>query len=159
MAGNEIQFDFQSGNTVYQLTRNDAGQVNIVAGNTFENYNAGNIATYVKTVPDKSGDKYVGDFNTNITSAGRYTVQIFLQAGANPADGDRCIGGGVIVWNGSSEDGSEKLIQAAKLLINKVIQNKTTGVITVYDNDGETAILTLTPSDDGSQITLTPSTP
>lgn len=48
---------------------------------------------------------------------------------------------------------------AAKLLINKVIQNKTTGVITVYDDDGVTAILTLTPSDDGSQITLTPSTP
>jgi len=48
---------------------------------------------------------------------------------------------------------------AAKVLTNKTIQNKTTGVITVYDDDGVTPVLYLTPSDDGSDITLTPSTP
>lgn len=47
--------------------------------------------------------------------------------------------------------------KAARLLINKAIQNKSTGVITFYDDDGETIILTHTPSDGESAITRIPS--
>lgn len=47
--------------------------------------------------------------------------------------------------------------KAAKLLINKAIQNKTTGAIEYYDDDVETVILTHTPSDSESTITRTPS--
>ncbi len=44
-----------------------------------------------------------------------------------------------------------------KILANKAVQNKSTGVITYYDDDGTTPILTITPTDDGSLITRTPS--
>lgn len=46
-----------------------------------------------------------------------------------------------------------------KFMTNLRNQNKLTGVITIYDDDGETPILILTPSDDGVNITLTPSEP
>jgi hypothetical protein len=47
--------------------------------------------------------------------------------------------------------------KAAKTLVNKAIQNKTTGVINYYDDDGETIILTHTPTDSESTIRRTPS--
>ncbi len=46
--------------------------------------------------------------------------------------------------------------KAAKTLVNKAIQNKTTGVINYYDDDGETIILTHTPTDAESTITRIP---
>ncbi len=103
---NELQFDNPSGNTLYALIRNSAGQVNITTGNTFENYTAANIATYdiALTENGDGGGRYAGDFNTNITSPGHYTIQVFLQSGASPADGDNLVGGGPIVWNGTSEE-------------------------------------------------------
>jgi hypothetical protein len=53
--------------------------------------------------------------------------------------------------------GSLLFEKAAKLLVNKAVQNKATGVINYYDDDGQTIILTHTPSDDESTITRTPS--
>ena len=53
--------------------------------------------------------------------------------------------------------GSSLFEKAAKLLINKAVQNKTTGAIEYFDDDGETVILTHTPSDAESTITRTPS--
>jgi len=47
--------------------------------------------------------------------------------------------------------------KAAKLLVNKAVQNKSTGAINYYDDDGETIILTHTPTDGESEITRTPS--
>ena len=53
---------------------------------------------------------------------------------------------------------SSDLIQkAAKMLINKAIQNKTTGAIVYYDDDGSTVLLTHTPTDNANDITRTPS--
>lgn len=46
--------------------------------------------------------------------------------------------------------------KAAKTLVNKAIQDKTTGAINYYDDDGETVILTHTPTDGESTITRTP---
>jgi hypothetical protein len=46
--------------------------------------------------------------------------------------------------------------KAAKTLVNKAVQNKTTGVINYYDDDGETIILTHTPTDAESTITRIP---
>jgi len=46
---------------------------------------------------------------------------------------------------------------AKKILANKAVQNKLTGVITYYDDDDITPLLTITPTDDGSLITRTPS--
>jgi len=47
--------------------------------------------------------------------------------------------------------------KAAKLLVNKAVQNKATGVIDYYDDDGQTVILSHTPADGESAITRTPS--
>jgi hypothetical protein len=58
---------------------------------------------------------------------------------------------------GRIETGGARLDAAVKLLTNKVVQTKSTGAITVYDDDGTTAILTLTPTESDTLITLTPS--
>ena len=47
--------------------------------------------------------------------------------------------------------------KAAKTLVNKAVQNKSTGAIQYYDDDGETVILTLTPTDSETTFTRTPS--
>jgi hypothetical protein len=46
--------------------------------------------------------------------------------------------------------------KAAKTLVNKAIQNKITGVVNYYDDDGEMIILTHTPTDAESTITRDP---
>ncbi len=53
--------------------------------------------------------------------------------------------------------GSSLFETAAKMLINKAVQNKATGAINYYDDDGETVVLTHTPSDGESTITRAPS--
>ncbi len=42
--------------------------------------------------------------------------------------------------------------KAAKVLVNKAVQNKLTGAINYYDNDGVTVILTHTPNDSQDSI-------
>ena len=149
---NEIHVDYESGNTLYAVIRNGSGQVWYPGGQAFENWGAGghDADDYDVGLTDKDGDRYIGDFDDNI-GAGRYTVQVFEQAGANPADGDSLIGSGDIVWTGKGE------LTAEKVLSNKAVQTKATGVIDYFDDDGETVILTHTPSDSESSITRTPS--
>jgi len=53
--------------------------------------------------------------------------------------------------------GSSLFQKAAKSLINKAVQTKATGAIDYYDDDGETVLLTHTPTDAESTITRTPS--
>ena len=48
-------------------------------------------------------------------------------------------------------------VKAAKTLVNKAVQTKSTGVINYYDDDGSTVLLTHTPTDAESTITRTPS--
>ncbi len=50
---------------------------------------------------------------------------------------------------------AELLTRAAKLLLNKAVQDKLTGAIRYYDDDGETVMLTHTPVEDGSSMTRT----
>jgi len=53
--------------------------------------------------------------------------------------------------------GSELFCKAAKVLVNKAVQDKITGAISYYDDDGQTLLLTHTPSESESSITRTPS--
>ena len=46
---------------------------------------------------------------------------------------------------------------AVKILTNKAVQNKNTGKVDFYDDDGETIIFTHTPTDSESEIIRTPS--
>lgn len=53
---------------------------------------------------------------------------------------------------------SSSVVQkAAKVIVNKAVQNKSTGAIDYYDNDEATVILTQTPTDSATEITRTPS--
>jgi hypothetical protein len=49
------------------------------------------------------------------------------------------------------------VVQAAKVIVNKAVQNKLTGAIDYYDDDGQTVILTQTPTEAESTITRMPS--
>ena len=58
---------------------------------------------------------------------------------------------------GTIDTGGPRLDAVVKLLTNKTTQTKSSGVVTVYDDDGSTPLMTLTPSEDSTKITLTPS--
>lgn len=149
---NEIQADYSSGQTLYAVIRNMAGQVWYIAGQLFEAWGTDgrDADDYDVGLADKNGSMYVGDFDSNI-EPGRYSIQIFLQAGANPADSDTVIAGDLILWSGSGK------ITADKLLANKAVQDKSTGEIKYYDDDGQTILLTHTPAENQADITRTPS--
>jgi len=149
---NEIHVDYASGNTLYAVVRNGVGDVWYVAGQVFEAWGTGSRAAndYDISLTDKNGSKYVGSFDGDIP-AGRYSVQIFRQAGANPADGDSLVASEEIVWSGAGK------VTANKLLANKAVQNKSTGQIKYYDDDEQTVLLTHTPDDAEATITRTPS--
>ena len=149
---NEIRVDYASGNTLYAVVRDSAGDVWYVTGQVFETWGTSGRAAddYDISLTDKNGSRYVGSFDSNIP-AGRYSVQIFLQAGANPADGDNLVGSDEIVWSGVGE------VTTDKLLANKAVQNKSTGEIKYYDDDGQTVLLTHLPAETEAVITRTPS--
>ena len=149
---NEIHVNYTSGNTLYAVVRNAAGNVWYLAGQVFESWGTGSRTAndYDISLTDKSGSRYVGSFGTNIPM-GRYSIQIFLQAGANPADGDTFIASEEIVWSGTGT------ITADKLLANKAVQDKPSGQIKYYDDDGQTVLLTHTPTDVAATITRTSS--
>lgn len=52
---------------------------------------------------------------------------------------------------------TERGEKAAKVLLNKAVQDKLSGEIVFYDDNGVTPILTITPTETDSQITRTPS--
>jgi hypothetical protein len=150
---NEIYANYSSGETLYAVVRNRQGNVWYVSGQVFEPWGTGghNADNYDIALTGKGGARYVGDFPTAITNAGRYGIQVFLQASANPADSDQLVAGREIFWSGKGE------VTAEKLLADKAVQSKSSGEIKYYDDDGETLILTITPADGESSITRTPS--
>jgi len=149
---NEIHINYASGNTLYAVVRNTSGEVWYTGGEVFEMWGTGGRTAddYDISLTDNNGSLYVGSFDPNIPP-GRYSVQAFVQAGANPADGDSFVAGDEIVWSGTGR------VTADKLLANKAIQNKATGQIKYYDDNGQTVLLTVTPADEAATITRTPS--
>ena len=149
---NEIHIDYSSGSTLYAVIRNRVGEVWYAGGQVFESWGMGGRTAddYDISLTDKGGSRYVGNFDSNI-SAGRFSIQAFLQAGANPSDSDNLVGGNEIVWSGAGK------VTCDKLLANKAVQNKATGEIKYYDDDGQTILLTHTPVDEAATITRTPS--
>ena len=152
---NEVHIDYQSGEILYVVRFNSAGQVALSDGSSFENWgeNGHDADDYDVSLSEvgSGGSHYVGSFDVSSNiSAGRYSVVVFEQAGANPADGDRVIGSSEIIWTGVGE------LTTDKVLANKAVQTKSTGAIEYYDDDGQTVILTHTPDDAESAITRIP---
>ncbi len=144
----EIQINYESGNDLYAMVRNTSGQVWLASTQEFEDYGTDgrDADDYDIPLTDKNGNLYIGSFDSGIP-AGRYTVSVFLQSGDNPADGDKLIGSGLLIWSGTDE------LTTDKILANKAVQNKLTGQIEYYDDDGQTVILIHSPVDSESAIT------
>lgn len=149
---NEIHIDYESNNNLYIVIRDITGKVWYPAGQVFEAWgeNGHDADDYDLVLSDKDGDRYVGDFDGNIEK-GRYTIQVFTREGANPVDTDELIATGSMLWTGNAE------LTFDKILVNKAVQNKLTGTIQYYDDDGEAVILTHAPIDSETTITRTQS--
>ncbi|MBN1508734.1 MAG: hypothetical protein JW955_17935 [Sedimentisphaerales bacterium] len=139
---NEIQADYNSGNVLYAVIRNPAGQVWCVAAQVFETWGAAGhtAADYDVPMIDTGGSHYIGAFDSGIP-AGSYAIQVFRQVGAAPVDGDPLVSSRQILWTGSGE------LTAAKILANPAVMDKVTGRIDYYDDDGQTLLLSLAPCD------------
>ena len=107
---NEIHYDNTdlTGETLYFLIRNSAGNVNDEAAGdgSFEAYVGANIADYdhILTENGDGGGHFVGSFNTDITVKGRYYLSIYHRQGAAVADGDPVVGNDKTEWSGTAEE-------------------------------------------------------
>lgn len=102
-AADEIHFDYESGATVYAVRFQTDGKVFFTNGSGSEDWTT--VGNYVVTMTENgSGGHFVGSFDTvpNI-AAGTYKVTAYEQLGGAPADSDRAIYVGEIVWTGTAE--------------------------------------------------------
>ena len=144
----EIQADYAPGSVLYAIVRTPAGQVWHPTGQAFEDWGAGGhtVGDYNIVLTDKSGSRYVGDFDADIP-AGCYCIQVFRQAGASPAETDTLVCSREIRWTGTGE------VTPAKILVNKAVQDKTTKAVDHYDDDGQTILVTLNLYDERATST------
>lgn len=82
---NEIRAYYASGSTLYAVLRNATGQAFDTVGNAFEAWNV--MTDYDIVLTDCNGGMYTGTFDAD-TPAGLYTIMVYKQMGANPADSD-----------------------------------------------------------------------
>ena len=102
---NEIAHNFLTGRTLYFCAFQLNGDVFLSNGESDEVWGTGgrDADNYDMAMSENAPDgHYVGSFDTSI-AAGGYTVTVFIQAGANPADSDLAIAQGVIHWDGTAE--------------------------------------------------------
>jgi len=104
MAG-EIWITWPEGATIYATVRrlSDGFVYDENAGSgTFEAWNDANIANYDVPLTDHDGNHYSVDFPAGI-AAGKYKVDLFIQAGGAPTDGDWSPTAGWMDWDGTAE--------------------------------------------------------
>lgn len=128
---NEIPFAFDKDFTLYARVFNSTGQV--WNGSAFEDWVDGNVGNYDISLTDKSSGQYIGDFPT--IAAGRYKVNIYEQAGANPAIADTVVGHGEILWDGTSEifKADEDDVSDAHGTTDALIISTFTNVLNIYE--------------------------
>ena len=148
---NEIQADYASGSTLYAIIRDRAGHVWHPGQQVFEAWgtNGHTADDYDLALTDKTGSRYVGDFDATIP-AGSYGTQTFLQAGVTPADTDALVASREILWTGTGE------LTAAKVLVNKAVQDTVAKIIDYYDDDGQTILLSHVLHDEASTFMRAP---
>jgi hypothetical protein len=101
---NELKTPYESGNTLYACIRNDANQVLLISGLTFETWGtSGGASAYAISQEYDKGDIYVADFPAGV-AAGHYYAFSYLQEGNSPKDSDAILlPGGEIWWDGTAE--------------------------------------------------------
>jgi len=136
---NEIHYIHENDvDVLYAVLRNAAKQVrNVVTGEWETHPSSGSLDDYDISAGTALGGLWSGDFPSGIDN-GFYIVQMRKRAGTIPDFDDEIIGAVKGFWDGSVFwllD--EKLNKATKMLINKAVQTKSTGVIQYY---GESTI-------------------
>jgi len=136
---NEIIQGYRAGYNLYAVVRKRDGTVWYPTGEAFEAWGTGgrDADDYDIALTYKAVAQYIGDMDTNI-SAGRYIVQVFRRAGANPADTDIVVGLTELVWSGWESEVSGEVGAAIT-----VAQAKTHLRITHSDEDTYIEALTL----------------
>ena len=170
---NEVTISYPSGQTLYYIIRQANGNAWDTTGNAFEDWNV--MTDYDIAMTDESGSFYQANFDTDV-SAGVYTVQVFLQAGGGPVDGDPLLKSVLIYWSGTAElteteyalqigtvaemaAGAPPLAPTITQLLNfiyRLFRNKTTTTTTLLTvrNDADGAdLFKSTLSNDGTTFT------
>lgn len=100
---NEIYATWPEGATLYATVRDllTGGVFNTSTG-AFETWSDGSIANYAIAMTDYDGNHYSADFPLTIPE-GKYKIDIFIQAGGSPADGDWSFITGYMDWDGQQE--------------------------------------------------------
>jgi hypothetical protein len=100
---NEIYTTWPEGATLYAIIREllTGNVYNNVSG-AFEAWSDGSIGSYDIPLTDYDGNHYSATFPATIPE-GLYKVDIFLQAGGSPADGDWSPSSGFMNWDGQQE--------------------------------------------------------
>lgn len=109
---NEIYATWPEGATLYAVIREllTGGVYNTSTG-AFETWSDGNLTSYAIALTDYDGNHYSTSFPATIPE-GKYKVDIFIQSGGSPADGDWSFITGYMDWNGQGErDNTEILDQ------------------------------------------------
>ena len=145
-AADEIHVDYDSGFTLYAARFQPDGNVFVTDGTSDEVWaTAGNYD--VTMTENGTGGHYVGSFDTvpNI-AAGTYKVTVFEQLGGSPADSDRAIYVGTIVWTGTAEYDTESKIDAILEDTGTTIPAQITSVHGVTDGKIDTTDALITSS-------------
>jgi hypothetical protein len=156
--------DFKTGSTHYlNFSTNDksGGKTTYTGGSVKvfkDDVNAG-VTTGVTVAKDFSNPAMIGVHNIKLV-----LTDTFYAAGHDYAvmlteatiDGET-VNAVVATFSIENRINSLLLEKAARLLVNKAVQNKVTGEISYYDDNGQAVILTHTPADSQSTITRTPS--
>ena len=167
MAG-ELQIPWATGKTVYFLVRNSVGQ--IYNGSTFTAYSTANYSTYPVSGTEQgtASGYYVGDFPS--VAAGIYSIEAKERSGASPAETDINVGGGDLLWDGTSAanlnafadsllkrsfgsvtgENARSVLNALRKLMNKWDTTATAGKLTVYKEDDTTVAYTQDINTDAS---------
>lgn len=105
---NEIDlFLQQSGWTVYVVLKNKSGQFWNTSSLAFETFNASNWTDYdISLTEQGSSGIYLGNFPSDISSAGTYNYYAYRQLGGSPAQSDARCGSGTIDWTGTAAVGA-----------------------------------------------------
>jgi hypothetical protein len=163
---NEIKYPYTTGKTLYGVVLNSSGQAWNVSTSVFETITSGDWANYgVALAEQASCGIYTGSFPGAITASGLYNVIIYAKGGSTASPTDTALGVGQISWSGAAEasvlsgttvngyasgEDPATLLKADSRFKNLLAYvdcnytyNPETGVMTLYDINGTTVLLSI----------------